>query len=41
MNRLYDAKVDEKRWKVVKIDNGENNYDSYKLVDKKMKKFIF
>ena len=35
MSRLYDAKVDEERWKVVKIDNGEDNYDSYKLVDKK------
>ncbi len=41
MNRLYDAKVDEKRWKVVKIDNGENNYDSYKLVDKKNEEIYF
>ena len=41
MNRLYDAKVDEKRWIVVKIDNGENNYDSYKLVDKKNEEIYF
>lgn len=42
MSRLYGAKVDEKRWKVVKIDNGEDNYDSYKLVDKKNEKiYIF
>ena len=41
MSRLYDAKVDEKRWKVVKIDNGKNNYDSYKLVDKKNEEIYF
>ena len=41
MSRLYDTIVDEKRWKVVKIDNGENNYDSYKLVDKKNEEIYF
>lgn len=41
MSRLYDAKVDEKRWKVVKIDNGEDNYDSYKLVDKKNEEIYY
>lgn len=41
MNRLYDVKVDEKRWKVVKIDNGKDNYDSYKIVDKKNEKIYF
>ena len=35
MSRLYDAKVDEEQWKIKKIDNGKDNYDSYKLVDKK------
>ena len=41
MSRLYDAKVDEKRWKVVKIDNGEDNYDSYKLVNKKNEEIYY
>ena len=41
MSRLYDAKVDEKRWKVVKIDNGKDNYDSYKLVDKKNEEIYY
>jgi hypothetical protein len=41
MSRLYDAKVDEKRWKVVKINNGKDNYDSYKLVDKKNEEIYF
>lgn len=41
MSRLYDAKVDKKRWKVVKIDNGKDNYDSYKLVDKKNEEIYY
>lgn len=32
MSRLYGVKVDEKRWKIVEIDN--KNYHSYKLIDK-------
>lgn len=32
MSRLYEAKVDEKRWKIIEIDN--KNYYTYKLIDK-------
>ena len=35
MGRLYEAKVDAKRWKIVEIDN--ENYHSYKLIDKEKK----
>ena len=40
MSRLYHATVDENRWKIERIDNGEN-YDSYKLVDKKNYEIYF
>lgn len=32
MSRLYEAKVDENRWKIVETDN--KNYHSYELIDK-------
>lgn len=41
MSRLYDAKVDENQWKVVKINNGDDSYDSYKLVDKKNEEIYY
>ncbi len=37
MNRLYDTKVDEERWKVEIKDNGFDKDESYKLEDKKNK----
>lgn len=39
MSRLYEAKVDEKRWKIVEINN--KYYHSYKLIDKKKEEIYF
>lgn len=39
MDRLYEVKVDEKRWKAVKLDN--TNYHSYKIIDKKKQEIYF
>ena len=39
MSRLYEIKVDEKRWKVVETDN--KNYHSYKIVDKEQEEIYF
>lgn len=39
MSRLYDAKVDQKRWKIVETDN--KNYHSYKLIDKEKEEIYF
>ena len=40
ISRLYGAQVDEERWKVELIEN-DNNYDSYKLVDRKNEEIYF
>lgn len=40
MSRLYGAQVDEERWRVTLINNNDN-YDSYKLVDKKNEEIYF
>lgn len=39
MSRLHDVKVDEKRWKIVEIDN--KNYHSYRLIDKEREEIYF
>lgn len=39
MSRLYEVKVDEKRWKIVEIDN--ENYHTYKLIDKEQEEIYF
>ena len=39
MSRLYEAKVDEKRWKITEIDN--KNYHTYKLIDKREEEIYF
>lgn len=39
MNRLYDARVDEKRWKIDLTDN--EYYKSYKLIDKEKEEIYF
>lgn len=39
MSRLYEAKVDEKRWKIIEIDN--ENYHTYKLIDKEKEEIYF
>lgn len=39
MSRLYEAKVNEKRWKIVETDN--KNYHTYKLIDKKNEEIYF
>lgn len=39
MSRLYEAKVDEKRWKIIEIDN--ENYHTYKLIDNEQKEIYF
>ena len=39
MSRLYEAKVDEKRWKIVETDN--ENYHTYKLIDKEQDEIYF
>ena len=39
MNRLYDIKVDERRWKIVKVDS--EYYNSYKLIDKDNEEVYF
>ena len=39
MNRLYDIKVDERRWKIVEIDS--EYYNSYKLIDKDNEEVYF
>lgn len=39
MSRLYEAKVDEGRWKIVETDN--ENYHSYKLIDKAKEEIYF
>lgn len=40
MNRLYEPKVNEEQWEVVKKDYGEDNYKTYILENKKIKKYI-
>ena len=39
MNRLYDARIDEKRWKIDLTDN--EYYNSYKLIDKEKEEIYF
>ena len=39
MSRLYETKINEKRWKIVEIDN--ENYHSYKLIDKEKEEIYF
>ena len=39
MGRLYEAKVDEKRWKIVETDN--EYYHSYKLIDKEKEEIYY
>ena len=39
MSKLYETKVDENKWKIVKIDN--ENYNSYKLIDKENEEIYF
>lgn len=39
MSRLYEAKVDEKRWKIIETNN--KNYHTYKLIDKEKEKIYF
>lgn len=39
MSRLHEAKVDEKRWKIVETD--DENYNSYKLIDKEKEEIYF
>ena len=39
MSRLYEARVDEKRWKIVETDN--ENYHTYKLIDKEKEEIYF
>ena len=39
MSRLYEAKVDEKRWKIIETDN--ENYHTYKLIDKEKEEIYF
>mgnify|MGYP003571575913 CR=1 FL=1 len=39
MCRLYEVKVDEKRWKIVEIDN--EIYHTYKIIDKEKEEIYF
>lgn len=39
MSRLYEVKVDKKRWKIVETDN--ENYHTYKLIEKEKEEIYF